>query len=188
MTRQRAAADSERFERLYDDHRLEILGYCARRVSPDQAADACSEVFLVAWRRLESVPRPPETLPYLYGIASRVVSNNTRSSRRSTRLGAKLANLGVSPAVDPSVLVMQTDQDREVVAAIRQLKPRDREIVMLYAWEDLPRQTIAEMMDMTKTAIDQRIYRAYQRLARILAPRLDQKALDSPPIAQEGGT
>jgi DNA-directed RNA polymerase specialized sigma24 family protein len=56
---------------------------------------------------------------------------------------------------------------------------------MLYAWEDLSRETIAEVMGMTRSAIDQRIHRANQRLARMLEPTMT--AASSPPIAQEGG-
>jgi hypothetical protein len=52
------------------------------------------------------------------------------------------------------------ERNDRVIAAVRRLKPKDREIVMLYAWEDLPRDTIAEMMGMTGAAVDQRIYRA----------------------------
>jgi RNA polymerase sigma-70 factor (ECF subfamily) len=66
--------------------------------------------------------------------------------------------------------VAQSAHHQEVVAAVRRLKPKDREIVMLYAWEDLSRETIAEMMGMTRSALDQRIHRANQRLARILEP------------------
>jgi DNA-directed RNA polymerase specialized sigma24 family protein len=47
-----------------------------------------------------------------------------------------------------------------VVAAVNRLKPKDREIVKLYAWEDLPRDIIAEMMGMTRAAIDQFEFRA----------------------------
>jgi RNA polymerase sigma-70 factor (ECF subfamily) len=57
-----------------------------------------------------------------------------------------------------------------VDAAIRKLKPQDREIVMLHAWEELSRPVIAEMMGMSKAAIDQRIHRSYRRLARMLGP------------------
>ena len=59
------------FQMLYDAHRLEVLAYCTRRVSTGEAADACSETFLVAWRRIDDVPPAPRTLPYLYGIAAR---------------------------------------------------------------------------------------------------------------------
>jgi RNA polymerase sigma-70 factor (ECF subfamily) len=180
-----SATRQRRFEDLYQDHRLDVLAYCTRRLEGHDAADACSETFLVAWRRLDDIPSPPESLPYLYGIASRVVSNQFRSMRRRGRLDARLAALGVTVGPDPSLVVVQNARAQEVVAAVRKLKPKDREIVMLYAWEDLPRETIAGMMGMTRSALDQRIYRANQRLARMLEPEPDR--IPSPPIAQEGG-
>jgi RNA polymerase sigma-70 factor (ECF subfamily) len=164
------------------------MAYCLRRTNGPDAADACAEVFLIAWRRLDTVPGPPETLPYLYGIARRVLSNQLRTLRRRARLEEKLRNLGVAAAVDPAYLIAQGARDQEVAAAVNRLKPKDREIVMLYTWEDLPREVIAGMMGMTKAAIDQRIHRSYQRLARILEPSVETNAIKSPPIAEKGGT
>ncbi|MGH8926164.1 MAG: RNA polymerase sigma factor [Acidimicrobiia bacterium] len=176
------------FESIYADHMLRVLAYCGRRTRSADAADACAETFLIAWRRIEDIPPPPNTLPYLYGIAGRVVSNQLRTLHRRSRLDAKLANLGVAPPIDPSVLVYQSSRDQEVIAAVNRLKAKDREIVKLYAWEDLPRDTIAEMMGMTRVAVDQRIHRSYQKLARMLEPTLENRAIKSPPIADKGGT
>lgn len=159
---------------------------CGER-DPD-ADDACAETFLVAWRRIDDIPPPPQTLSYLYGIAGRVLSNQLRTLHRRSRVDAKLGNLGVAPPVEPSTLILQSSRDEKVVAAVHKLKPKDREIVMLYAWEDLPRDTIAKIMGMTRAAIDQRIHRSYQRLARALEPILDTRAINSPPIADKGGT
>jgi RNA polymerase sigma factor (sigma-70 family) len=178
--------DQRRFETLYDAHRLEVLGYCARRVRAGDAADACSETFLVAWRRINDVPVPPSTLPYLYGIAARVISNQRRTLRRRSRLQERLRLLGVSPPRDPNVLHGQGAGEGDVLAALRRLKPKDREIVMLATWEDLPRDTIAEMMGMTRAAIDQRIHRSHQRLAQLLAPVVERTPV-SPPITEVGG-
>jgi RNA polymerase sigma-70 factor (ECF subfamily) len=127
-------------------------------------------------------------LPYLYGIAGRVLSNHLRSIRRRSRLDEKLGNLGVASPPDPATLIVQSARDQDVVRAVRTLRPKDREIVMLYTWEDLPRNTIAEMMGMSRAAIDQRIHRSYERLARSLAPALSTNAINSPPIARKGGT
>jgi RNA polymerase sigma factor (sigma-70 family) len=177
-----------RFKDLYEEHVLEVLAYCTRRLGATDAADACSETFLVAWRRFDDLPPAPKTLPYLYGIANKVVSNQFRSLRRRTRLDAKLGALGVSVAPDPAVVFLQSAHDAEVVAAVRRLKPKDREIVMLYAWEDLSRETIAELVGMTRAAVDQRMHRANQRLARILRPDLGNSSVSTPPIAPKGGT
>ena len=175
------------FERIYKRHSLAILGYCVRRAGQDAAADACSETFLVVWRRFDRIPPEPETLPYLYGVAARVLSNQRRSLRRRTRLDSKLANLGIAVVPDPAVIVAHRAQDAQVVEAVRRLSPKDREIVMLYTWEDLSRETIAEMMGMTKTAVDQRIHRSYKRLARSLAHAMTSNAVQSPLVAEEGG-
>ena len=175
------------FEGIYERYSVPVLAYCVRRAGHSSAADACSETFLVAWRRFDHVPPEPKTLPYLYGVAARVLANQRRSVGRSKRLETKLASLGVTSVPDPAVIVAQKAENAEVVGAVRRLSPKDREIVMLYTWEDLPRETIAEMMGMTKTAVDQRIHRSYQRLARTLAHAVTTNAIQSPLVAEEGG-
>lgn len=176
------------FEAMYQQNWPQVMAYCLRRTKTVDAPDACSETFLVAWRRFDDIPPPPATLPYLYGIAGRVLSNQLRALRRRSRLDAKLRNLGVAPPVEPSTLVFQSARDQEVVAAVNQLKPKDREILMLFAWEDIPRDTIAEIMGMTRAAVDQRIHRSYEKLARSLEPLMETRAINSPPIARKGGT
>jgi RNA polymerase sigma factor (sigma-70 family) len=178
--------ERRRFEVLYDAHRLEVLAYCTRRVGWADAGDACAETFLVAWRRLNDVPAAPRTLPYLYGIAARVIANQRRTLLRRARLHASLGTLSVTTLGDPGVVSVDSSRDHHVVAALRRLKPLDREIVMLYAWEDVPRDVIAEMMGMTRAAIDQRIHRCYQRLARILMP--GECAVDCSAAAKTGAT
>jgi RNA polymerase sigma-70 factor (ECF subfamily) len=175
-----------RFEAIWAEHSPRVRAYCIRRVAAHEADDVCAEIFLVVWRRIDEIPPPPQTLLYVYGIAGKVVSNHTRSFRRRSRLDEKLRNLGVAPPADPAYLVVQGSDDAEVTAAVRNLNRKDREIVMLYAWEDLPREDIAEIMGMTKTAVDQRIHRAYKKLARVLEPLTDP--IPSPPVAEEGVT
>jgi RNA polymerase sigma factor (sigma-70 family) len=94
----------------------------------------------------------------------------------------------MASAVDPMLVVVQRADDRVVTDAVRRLKPVDREIVMLDVWEGLSRAEIADAMDMTRAAVDQRIHRAYQKLSRSLQPVLEISSLKSPPAAEEGGT
>ncbi len=175
-----------RFEAIWAEHSPKVRAYCIRRVASHDADDLCAEIFLVVWRRLDEVPPAPKTLLYIYGIAGKVVSNHTRSFRRKSRLDEKLRNLGVAPPVDPALLVVQSSDHAAVATALRGLSRKDREIVMLYAWEDLPRDDIAEIMGMSRSAVDQRIHRSYQRLARTLEPLI--KPIPSPPVAEEGAT
>jgi RNA polymerase sigma-70 factor (ECF subfamily) len=175
-----------RFEAIWAEHSPKVRAYCIRRVASHDADDVCAEIFLVIWRRIDQLPPPPNTLLYIYGVAGKVVSNHSRSFRRRSRLDEKLRNLGVAPPADPAFLVVQGSDDAQIAAAVRNLSHRDREIVMLYAWEDLPREDIAQIMGMTKAAVDQRIHRAYKRLARALDPMINP--IPSPPVAEEGAT
>jgi RNA polymerase sigma factor (sigma-70 family) len=183
-----SSVEQRRFEAMYEAHGPEVLAYCARRVAGPDAADACAETFLVAWRRIDDVPPPPATLPYLYGVAGRVIANHRRSFRRRSKLAVKLRALGVAPPADPAVVSLQLVTERDVVAAVRELPPVDREIVMLWAWEDLPRSTIAEIVGMSTAAVDQRIHRAYRRLGRALRPTLADAADDRCAHAQKEAT
>lgn len=180
------AEQRSRFETIWDEHRLQVLAYCLRRVSGTDAEDACAETFLVVWRRIDEIPPPPRTILCVYGIARKVLSNQARGLHRRRRLDEKLANLGVSPPVDPGYLVVQNAEGRQVAAAVQRLKPTDREVVRLDAWEELTREEIAEVMGMSRDAVDQRIHRSYQRLSRALEPLI--RPIHSPPVAEEGVT
>jgi RNA polymerase sigma-70 factor (ECF subfamily) len=125
----------------------------------------------VIWRRIDEIPTPPNTLLYIYGVAGKVVSNHSRSFRRRSRLDEKLRNLGVAPPADPAFLVVQGSDDAQVAAAVRNLSHRE---------------DIAQIMGMTKVAVDQRIHRAYKKLARVLEPLTSP--IPSPPVAEEGAT
>jgi RNA polymerase sigma factor (sigma-70 family) len=182
------AAQRSRFETIWRDHRHQVLAYCLRRAPSADAEDACAETFLVVWRRIDEIPPAPKTLVFLYGVARKVLSNQTRAFYRRGRLHTKLTNLGMTPAVDPMLVVVQNADDRVVTDAVRRLKPLDREIVMLDVWEGLARAEIADVMGMTRAAVDQRIHRAYQKLSRALVPVLEISPLKSPPVAEEGGT
>ena len=78
------SSESQRFQDLYLAHYAAILVYCLRRMGHEEAHDVVSEVFTVAWRRIADVPDGNGTLPWLYGVASRQVSDQRRSQRRRT--------------------------------------------------------------------------------------------------------
>jgi len=56
-------SNEAKFRRIFDAHVSVVHRYCLRRLSVADANDAVSEVFLVAWRRIEEIPEGEETLP-----------------------------------------------------------------------------------------------------------------------------
>ena len=156
----------ETFRRLYAEHFDAILGYALRRTDrPDDAADVTAETFLVAWRRLAHVPPGPETRPWLYGVARRVLANHRRGDRRRTSLGDRLRRELATVVPDHSDGLVQR---ADVTAAMRRLSARDQEVLELHLWEGLEPREIAEVLGLTTVVVRPRLSRARARLRDLL--------------------
>lgn len=152
------------FEALYAAHHRSVLAYCARRAPRWDAWDAAAEVFLVAWRRIDAVPPGDQALPWLLGVAYRVLSNQRRSTARRQRLAERAVSSGIAPQW-PDEMVVQGEEAEEVSRALRRLRPIDQEILRLSHWEELSPSQIAEVLHLSRAAVDQRLSRAKRRLA-----------------------
>ena len=78
-----------RFELLYAKFAPAVKAYVLRRAAASTADDVVAEVFVVCWRRFEEVPVDP--LPWLLGVARRVLSTQRRGERRRGALHERLA-------------------------------------------------------------------------------------------------
>lgn len=150
-----ATPPEEAFRRLFSRHYGSVFAYAARRVGWDDAADVAAETFTVAWRKIRRIPHDAE-LPWLYGVARRVVANQRRSLRRRRRLEEKIAgNPGEAVAHDPPDL-------RSVVETLAEA---DREVLMLAAWEGLDPAGIGRALGCSANAAAVRLHRARARLS-----------------------
>jgi RNA polymerase sigma factor (sigma-70 family) len=164
-------ADRERrsrFEHLYVTTYGAILGYVLRRLSdPSDAADVVAETYLTLWRRLEDVPADDRVLPWLYGVARRILANQRRGERRRTALAGRLAadvqNLAtyIREPGGPTA--------EQIARAFRRLSGDDRELLALVAWEDLGRDEIAVVLGISRPLVRLRLHRARQRLTKELS-------------------
>jgi RNA polymerase sigma-70 factor (ECF subfamily) len=147
--------------RLYERHAREVFAYAQRRSDSQTAEDVTARVFLVAWRRRTSVPA--DALPWLYGVARRVLADERRSSRRRASLGRRLGArwLGEVERVDEG-------GDGSLAAALERLSERDREILLLSYWEDLAPEQVAVVLGCSRSTLAVRLHRARRRLSRAL--------------------
>lgn len=173
-----------RFQRLFEAHGEQVLLYFRRRTDAEAARDGAADTFLVAWRRIDEVPDGNE-LPWLYGVARRVLSQQRRASRRRLRLTQKLTGVTTPEAPPPETLVVRNAEYTEVTAALEQLRPGDRELVRLAVWEELPHADIGAILGCSAHAVDQRLYRATIKLARELGTS-DHKTLKTVPVSESG--
>lgn len=151
------------FEQLYRAHADRVHAYVLRRATPSAADDVVAEVFLVVWRRLDRVPDQP--FPWLLGVARRVLANRRRADGRAAALHARLAD--DRRPEEPAVVNPEVDDG--VRRALAGLSERDRELVLLIAWEGLRVNEAAKVLGVPSGTLAVRLHRARQRLARALA-------------------
>lgn len=157
--------DPDRFDLIYDQHLEAIQRYCIRRLPTSEVGDAVSEVFLVAWRRIDTAP-DGHILPWLYAIARNVVRNAHRGKRRRRELERKVEGLGGQHAESPDLQVVRRHEEQSVLEALARLRPGDQEILRLRTWEQLPSAEIAAVLGISPHAVDARVSRARRRLVQ----------------------
>ncbi len=159
-----------RFRNLYLDHERDVRSYCRRRLPNADVHDAVADVFVVAWRKIDSLPVPAEVRPWLFGVARNVVRNLEREARRRQRLWGKAAATADRSGHEagPEVAVMRLGDAETVLAALATLKPADREILQLSKWEELTPAGIAFVLRISPEAAGMRVKRASARMASAL--------------------
>ena len=169
----------ERFERLYAECASAVLAYALRRASPEEAADAAASTFVVAWRRLDELPTGRE-LAWLYGVARRVLATQRRAIGRQRAVAFRLA--GEERAfTGPGFDVVR----EPVLEALAELDEREREVLMLTAWEGLSGREAAAALGCSETAYRIRLHRARRRLQARLTTLDSPEARARPPAPRK---
>ncbi len=157
----------DRFERLYGAHAGAVLAYARRRSDAGSADDEVADVFLAVWRRLDDVPDDP--LPWLYGVARRVLANRRRGDARRASLRMRLAHdITTGPVQDTPA------GDDRVLRALAAMSASDREVLLLVAWEGLEPARAARALGVRPGAFAMRFHRAKRRFADALLAEDEQ--------------
>jgi RNA polymerase sigma-70 factor (ECF subfamily) len=153
------------FTKVYAVHYPDVVRYGIRRLADAHAsAELAQEVFEIAWRRRADVP--DNALPWLYGVARRLLANRWRHRRthppeqplRSVETIA--ATDGYEPGAAAAIADLRT--------ALARLPELDQEILRLVGWEQLTVAEAADVIGCTRTAAKVRLHRARRRLAALL--------------------
>lgn len=158
-----------RFEALYREQAGAVRRYVRRRWDAASTDDVVADVFVVAWRRLDDVPDDP--LPWLLAVARRVLANRYRGGARQSALEQRMRSeqLRAGPERDVDQL------ERGVVwRALGDLSERDREALLLVAWEGLSSARAARVVGVRANTFAARLYRARRRFDRALASRCSE--------------
>lgn len=149
--------DDAWFDALYREHATSVHRYFVRRAPADDAEDLAAEVLATAWRRRDDVPAEA-VLPWLYRTAGFVLANHRRKQ-------VPLPVEQVPDAAEDGDPALAAVADDDVRVALAALSERDRQILVLHAWEGLGGAELAAVLGISRGGADAALSRARARLA-----------------------
>lgn len=137
-------------------HERALYRFLVRRTGAE-AEDLVADVLTIAWRRREDVPDGAE-LPWLYRTAGFVLANHRRKGR-------PIPVERLPEEVDDDDPALRAVRDERVRGALEALSTRDRQIILLNAWEGLQGEALADVLGISRGGADAALSRARSRLA-----------------------
>ena len=169
---QQSWLEAERFAAIFDRYYSQIHDYAARRLGQSLADNVAAEAFLIAFARRQryDISRP-DARPWLYGIASNLISRHNRAEVRWYRA---LARTGVAPVDEGDVeranaRVDAQSQRRLLASALAQVGDADREVLLLVAWAGLTSVEAGAALGIPAGTARSRLHRARKQVRAVLA-------------------
>jgi RNA polymerase sigma-70 factor (ECF subfamily) len=154
--------------RLFDEHVDAVYGYVARRLGPEIAADVVADVFEVALAHADryDADRGSERA-WLFGIATNLIRRHWRSEQRRLRAwhraGSRPAIVG-DPLLDVAGRIDASAEVERIMAAVGDLSPEDRDLLLLVAWESASYKVCAEVLGIPVGTVRSRLHRIRREL------------------------
>lgn len=164
----------EDFAVLFDLHAAALHRYIARRLGTSEADDLVGQTFLIAYERRDRYRDSPSgELPWLYGIATNLIRRRRRDEIRQYRAYSR-SDPGTTPAGPDALSAEVVDRvdaettSRTLAGVLAGLRQTDRDVLLLYAWEDLSYPEIAAALNIPAGTVASRLHRARRVLRAAL--------------------
>jgi RNA polymerase sigma-70 factor (ECF subfamily) len=163
---QAAEGSEASFVALYHRHRVPVFRFAWRLTGSATAAeDIVQECFLALLNGAKFDARQPSLLAYLFGITRHLAMKRMRVSERESDEPADVAS-PVSPLED----LLSAERSTLVQEAVSALAPLQKEALILFEYEGLSLEEIAEVTESDVGTVKARLHRARESLRRRLAP------------------
>jgi RNA polymerase sigma-70 factor (ECF subfamily) len=163
--------DRQNFDALLLEHLSAALRLAGRLCGdPHTAEDAVHDAIVRAVGAMRSLNRPERFRPWFFQIVVNVIRDKFRKRRVSLRIDEPESQI-VDQTHDPPPAVAAAQELGEIVAALVQsLPPRQREVLVLVAFEQMTTAEAAGVLGITDQNARTTLHLARQRLREQLAP------------------
>ena len=165
LFRRFTSGDRQAFTELYLRFRQRVFSYCLRMLGGNQAEaeDLYQEVFIRVYQRSHLFAEDKSLAGWIFTIAHNLCLNRIRDRRPTETIDDY--QFAAAPGAD-----FGEDWQARIQWALDQVPTENREPFLLFEYQGLTYQEIAETMKLTIPAVKSRIYRSREQLRTLLAP------------------
>lgn len=177
------AGDGASFEELVRRTSADTFTLARRLVSDDEdARDVVQDAYLRAFRSIGKFRGDAQFTTWLYRITANCASTHLgrRRRHRHDELDEEADVADTKPEHDPQVAADGALLRRQLEAAIAELPPRLRSVVVLRDIYDLSHAEIAEELAISESAAKVRLHRARRRLRSLVFPLAGEAGSSEP--------
>ena len=154
---------NEHFERLVNQYQPSLLRTCYMYLrDQEQAKDAVQETFFKAYRNLGTFRGESAEKTWLMKIAV-----NTCHDMRKTAWSLHM-DRRVTPEMLPEASVPFEEFEEGLIVEVMNLPLRLREVVLLYYYQNMDTNEIAETLGIARSSVSGRLQRARKKLRDVL--------------------
>jgi RNA polymerase sigma-70 factor, ECF subfamily len=138
--------------------------------NPADAEDAVQEAFLRVLRHRNQLNEVRDHRVWLIRIVWNIVLDRKRraKTRPETDDVAELARVLPSAGLSAEQVASAAQHHAQVLACVEQLPAKEREVLMLSAFDELSSVEIAAVLDITESSVRSRLFRARNLMAGML--------------------
>ncbi len=169
--------DESAFRKLVEATYRDMYTLAIRLTGDEEdARDVTQEAYLKAHKGLANFRGDAKFSTWMYRITANCAATyvQRRSRHRHDQLLDDSSVIETRPEVDPEHYSDVIDLRSRLNAAIGELPPKLRSVVVLRDIYELPHEDIAEELGITVTAAKVRLHRARHRLRAEIFPRLEE--------------
>ncbi|MBP5727712.1 MAG: sigma-70 family RNA polymerase sigma factor [Clostridia bacterium] len=156
----------EKLEQLVDRYQTPLLHMCYLYLCDKSLAeDALQEIFLKVYRNMESFRGECSEKTWVMKIAVNTCYSMNHSG------WFRFFNRHVTPEMMPEEAVQTDEEDKQLVTAIAGLPLKLREVILLYYFQNLNVNEIAETLGISQSSVSGRLKRGRDRLKTMLEGR-----------------
>ncbi len=178
--------DKHTFGQLIERYTWMVKRIVIGKIAHEEIArELVQETFLQAYLSLDHLRDDSRFKSWLYGIALNVCRSYLREQRATILSLEDLmggmhydASDVLDMIVDPQTLVEQRELQQFVFDAVQSLSPKDREVTLLFYYEELSLQEIASTLGISVVAVKGRLHRARNQLKELLSVLYTKPSID----------